>query len=65
MGLTLDEVETKVAYELGQRFLQEPPDLIAVLSQPRPVQLTILGEVTRPGYYFFGPGITLNNVIRG
>ena len=65
VGLTLDEVETKVAYELGQRFLQEPPDLIAVLSQPRPVQLTILGEVTRPGYYFFGPGITLNNVIRG
>ena len=65
VGLTLDEVETKVAYELGQRFLQEPPDIIAVLSGPRPVQLTILGEVTRPGYYFFGPGITLNNVITG
>ncbi|ACB53536.1 unknown [Crocosphaera subtropica ATCC 51142] len=65
VGLTLDEVETKVAYELGQRYLQEPPEVIAVLSGPRPVQLTILGEVSRPGYYFFAPGITLNNVITG
>ena len=65
VGLTLDEVETKVAYELGQRYLQEPPEVIAVLAGPRPVQLTILGEVTRPGYYFFGAGITLNNVITG
>ncbi|MEA5508460.1 polysaccharide biosynthesis/export family protein [Crocosphaera sp. UHCC 0190] len=63
VGLTLDEVETKVAYELGQRYLQEEPEVIAVLGQPRPVQLTILGEVTRPGYYFFGPGVTINNVI--
>ncbi|MDJ0582996.1 polysaccharide biosynthesis/export family protein [Crocosphaera sp.] len=65
VGLTLDEVQTKVAYELGQRFLQDPPEIIAVLSQPRPVQLTILGEITRPGYYFFGAGVTLNNVITG
>ncbi|WP_107668735.1 polysaccharide biosynthesis/export family protein, partial [Cyanothece sp. BG0011] len=65
VGLTLDEVETKVAYELGQRYLQEPPEVIAVLSGPRPVQLTVLGEVSRPGYYFFAPGITLNNVITG
>ncbi|MDJ0729866.1 MAG: polysaccharide biosynthesis/export family protein [Crocosphaera sp.] len=65
VGLTLDEVETKVAYELGQRYLQEPPEVIAVLAGPRPVQLTILGEVSRPGYYFFAPGITLNNVITG
>ncbi len=65
VGLTLDEVQTKVAYELGQRYLQEPPEVIAVLSGPRPVQLTVLGEVSRPGYYFFAPGITLNNVITG
>ncbi|MEL4897697.1 polysaccharide biosynthesis/export family protein [Crocosphaera sp. Alani8] len=65
VGLTLDEVQTKVAYELGQRFLQEPPEVIAVLSGARPVQLTILGEISRPGYYFFAPGITLNNVITG
>ncbi|MGK7942234.1 MAG: polysaccharide biosynthesis/export family protein [Crocosphaera sp.] len=65
VGLTLDEVETKVAYELGQRYLQDTPEVIASLSQPRPVQLTILGEVSRPGYYFFTAGITLNNVIAG
>lgn len=65
VGLTLEEVETKVAYELGQRFLQEEPEVIAVLVQARPVQLTVLGEIQRPGYYFFAPGITLNNVITG
>ncbi len=63
VGLTLDELETKVAYELGQRFLQEEPEVIATLVGARPVQLTIIGEVVRPGYYFFGAGITLNNVI--
>ncbi|GBF79937.1 polysaccharide biosynthesis/export family protein [Aphanothece sacrum] len=65
VGLTLDEVETKVAYELGQRYLQEDPEVIAVLTEPRPVQLTILGEINRPGYYFFGPGVSLNNVLVG
>ncbi|MGB5596906.1 MAG: polysaccharide biosynthesis/export family protein, partial [Crocosphaera sp.] len=65
VGLTLDEVQTKVAYELGQIYLQEAPEVIAVLDAARPVELTILGEVTRPGYYFFAPGITLNNVITG
>ncbi len=65
VGLTLDEVETKVAYELGQRYLQEEPEVIASLAGARPVQLTILGEVSRPGYYFFGPGVTLNSVITG
>jgi polysaccharide export outer membrane protein len=65
VGLTLDEVETKVAYELGKRYLQEDPEVIAVLTGPRPVQLTILGEINRPGYYFFGPGVSLNNVLAG
>ncbi|MEM8778159.1 MAG: polysaccharide biosynthesis/export family protein, partial [Cyanobacteria bacterium P01_G01_bin.49] len=65
VGLTLEEVETKVAYELGKRYLQEEPEVVVVLSQARSVQLTILGEVTRPGYYFFAPGVTLNNVITG
>jgi polysaccharide export outer membrane protein len=65
VGLTLNEVETKVAYELGNRYLQETPEVVAALAGARPVQLTVLGEILRPGYYFFGPGITLNNVIRG
>ncbi|WP_041229639.1 polysaccharide biosynthesis/export family protein [Rippkaea orientalis] len=63
VGLTLDEVQTKIAYELSQSYLQEEPEVIAVLGTPRPVQLTVLGEVFRPGYYFFNPGITLNNLL--
>lgn len=65
VGLTLNEVQTKIAYELGQRYLQEEPQVIAVLSGGRPVQLTVLGEVLRPGYYFFSPGATLNSVLVG
>ncbi|HAC62384.1 MAG TPA: polysaccharide export protein [Cyanothece sp. UBA12306] len=65
VGLTLDEVQTKVAYELGQRYLQEEPEVIAALNTPRPVRLTVLGEVSRPGYYFFAPGVTVNNVLLG
>ncbi|MEM1368017.1 MAG: polysaccharide biosynthesis/export family protein [Cyanobacteria bacterium P01_H01_bin.15] len=53
-GLTLDELETKVSYELGTQYLQEAPIVIANLITTRPVRLTILGEVFRPGYYQFG-----------
>jgi len=50
-GLTIREVENKIAFELNRRFLREPPQVTAVLSGQRPVNLTIIGEVTRPGYY--------------
>lgn len=50
-GLTIEEVETKISYELGQQFLQEPPQVIAVLLGERPVTLTMMGEVFKPGYY--------------
>jgi polysaccharide export outer membrane protein len=64
-GLTLDEVETKVRYELGRRFLREEPDVVAVLAAPRPVQLTILGEVVRPGFFTVAPNSDLTAVITG
>ena len=50
-GLTVREVENKISFELNRRFLREAPQVTAVLSGQRPVNLTIIGEVTRPGYY--------------
>ncbi len=62
-GLTLQELETKISYELGTRFLVQQPDTIAVLAVARPVQLTILGEISRPGFYTVGPGTPLIAVL--
>ena len=59
-GLTISEVEAKIAYELGQRFLQEQPEVLAILTLSRPAQITILGEVVRPGFYGFQAGAPLN-----
>ena len=46
-GLTISEVEAKIAYELGNRFLQEPPEVFVNLTAPRPAQISVLGEVSR------------------
>ncbi len=62
-GLTLDELETKIRYELGQKYLKQEPRVIAVLSEPRPVQLTLLGEVVRPGYYRVDPNTPLSQLL--
>jgi polysaccharide biosynthesis/export protein len=63
VGLTVEEVEAKVAYELGRRFLKEEPIVIASLISARAVQLTLLGEVVRPGFYNLPPGSTLTSVL--
>jgi polysaccharide export outer membrane protein len=62
-GLNLEEVETKIKYELGRRFLQEEPEVFAFLSAQRPVTLTILGEIVRPGYYTISQGTPMSTVI--
>ena len=62
-GLTLTEVETKIAHELGNRFLQEPPEVFANLTAPRPAQISILGEVFKPGFYGFVSGSPLTAVL--
>lgn len=62
-GLTLEEVETKISYELGRRFLQENPRVIALLGGQRPVTLTIMGEIFRPGYYTVGQGAPMSSVL--
>lgn len=64
-GLTISEVESKVAYELGTRYLQEKPEVLATLSLTRPAQITILGEVVRPGFYGFLAGSPINQVLQG
>lgn len=51
LGLTLEEVQEKISYELGRRFLKEEPEVIANLIAARPVQLTLVGEIVRPGFY--------------
>jgi polysaccharide export outer membrane protein len=63
VGLTLDEVQTKIRLELGRKFLREEPEVIAVLTTPRTVQLTILGEVFRPGFYSVAPNTPLTQVL--
>ncbi|MFM7794510.1 MAG: polysaccharide biosynthesis/export family protein, partial [Microcystis panniformis] len=63
LGLTLDEVQTKIRLELGRKYLREEPEVIAVLTTARPVQLTILGEVQRPGFYSIDPNTSLAQVI--
>lgn len=60
VGLTLREAETKISYELSRTFLQNPPEVTATLSLARPAQVTIIGEVVRPGYYALVSGSTLN-----
>lgn len=63
LGLTLDEVQTKIRLELGRKYLREEPEVIAVLTAARPVQLTILGEVQRPGFYTIAPNTPLAQVL--
>ncbi len=63
LGLTLDEVQTKIRLELGRKYLREEPEVIAFLTGPRPVQLTILGEVQRPGFYSVAPNTPLAQVL--
>ena len=64
-GLTISEVESKIAHELGSRFLKEPPEVIATLTLTRPAQITILGEVVRPGFYGFVAGTPITNILQG
>lgn len=64
VGLTLSEAEAKVAYELGNRFIQEQPEVFATLTLARPAQITILGEVVRPGFYGFVAGSPITQVLQ-
>ena len=63
-GLTISEVEAKISNELGNRFIKEAPEVLATLNLTRPAQITILGEVVRPGFYGFVAGSPITQVLQ-
>ena len=63
LGLTLEEVETKIALELNRRFLTVVPPVNAVLVGARPIAITILGEIVKPGFYTLPPGGEITNLL--
>lgn len=63
VGLSLDELKNKLSFELGRRYLVQRPEVITSLAAIRPVDLTVIGEIFRPGYYNVGSGTPLNVII--
>ncbi len=59
IGLTLEELETKISFELNRRFLTSVPEVSVQLAALRATQVTVAGEVFRPGFYPLPPGSTL------
>lgn len=62
-GLSLTEAEQKISYELSTRFVQEQPTVLVSLTTPRPANVTVLGEVVRPGFYSFISGSPLTSAL--
>jgi len=56
-GLTLEEVQERLRVGLN-RFVINPDVTVVLLSQ-RPTQVTVIGEVTRPGFYPLPPSSQL------
>jgi polysaccharide biosynthesis/export protein len=54
-GLTLQEAQEKIRLQLSKILVQ--PVVTASLSTPRPVQITISGEVFKPGIYSLNSGL--------
>lgn len=53
-GLTLEEAQEKIRLSLNRVLVK--PVVSVTLGTPRPVSVTISGEVTRPGIYPINPG---------
>ncbi|MGY6529877.1 MAG: polysaccharide biosynthesis/export family protein [Cyanobacterium sp.] len=62
-GLTVEELENKISFELGNRFLRQRPQVLAVLTGQRPFNLTVIGEVTRPGFYTVSDGVLMSSLL--
>lgn len=60
-GLTLDGVQAKIRENLN-KFVVDPQVEVS-LTGTRPAQITISGEVVRPGYYTLQPGVQLASVL--
>ncbi len=54
-GLTLDEAQEKIRLSLSRIYVD--PVVSVSLAAQRPVQITISGEVTRPGIYSISAGL--------
>ncbi|GAA6616583.1 polysaccharide biosynthesis/export family protein [Scytonema sp. NUACC26] len=54
-GLTLDEAQEKIRLSLSRIYVD--PVVSVSLAAQRPVQITISGEVTRPGIYSIASGL--------
>lgn len=54
-GLSLEETQEKIRLSLSQILVN--PVFVVSLTSPRPVQVTVSGEVFRPGIYGIGSGI--------
>jgi polysaccharide export outer membrane protein len=53
-GLTVNQA-TRWLTSLYRRYLREP-DLILRVTQPRPMQISVIGQVENPGFYVLNPG---------
>ncbi len=62
LGLTLDEAQNRIATEL-RRFLVKETEVIVSLAGVRPAEVTVGGEIVRPGYYPLNTGSQLATVI--
>ncbi|MBD2742095.1 polysaccharide export protein [Coleofasciculus sp. FACHB-1120] len=58
VGLTLEEAQEKIRLGLN-RFVIDPRVTVSLAGQ-RPAQVTISGEVVRPGFYTLAPGAQLS-----
>lgn len=61
-GLTVEAAQEKIRQGLN-RFVVDP-QLIVTLTGLRPAQVTITGEVRRPGYYGLAPGSQLLSALQ-
>ncbi|MGQ4646918.1 polysaccharide biosynthesis/export family protein [Lyngbya aestuarii] len=60
-GLTVEEVQEQLRAGLN-RFVIDP-EVTVVVAGFRPAQVTVTGEVFKPGYYALNPGAKLDNAL--
>lgn len=60
-GFTLEEAQEKIRNAFN-RFVVDPTVTVA-LATPRPVQITLTGEIFRPGFYPLGFGARLSGAL--
>ena len=51
LNLSLEKASEKIQKKFGEEVIS--PDLYITVEEMRPIKVTVLGEVTRPGLYEF------------